>query len=119
MILVTLLFMKMLVAKDKYSIAVIKVFGYTTSDIRAQYLSRSVFILIAGIVLGTLLANTLGGMLAGAVISSFGATTFHFTINPLSAYLFNPLLMIGSVLIATMIGTAGVGRIQISENIKE
>jgi len=119
MVLVTLLFMRMLVAKDKYSIAVMKVFGYTTSDIRTQYLSRSVFILIAGIALGTLLANTLGGMLAGAVISSFGAKTFHFTINPLSAYLFSPLLMIGSVLVATMIGTAGAGRIQISENIKE
>lgn len=118
-VLVALLFMKMLVAKDRYSIGVMKVFGYTTSDIRTQYLARSGFVLIIGIVLGTLLANTLGGMLAGAAISSFGAATFHFTINPLSAYLFCPLLLIGSVLIATMIGTAGLRRIQISESIKE
>lgn len=118
-ILVTLLFMKMLVAKDKYAIAVMKAFGFTNSDIKAQYVSRSVFVLIVGIVLGTLLANTLGEMLAGAVISSFGASTFHFTINPLAAYLFSPLMIIGSVLIATIIATSGAGQIKISENIKE
>lgn len=118
-VLVTLLFMKMLVAKDRYSIAILKAFGFTNSDIKAQFFSRSVFVLIVGIILGTLLANTLGEMLAGAVISSFGASTFQFAVNPLSAYLLSPLMMIGSVLIATMIGTAGVGHIKISENIKE
>ena len=118
-VLVTLLFMKMLVAKDRYSIAVMKAFGFTNSDIKAQYVSRSVFVLIVGIVLGTLLANTLGEMLAGAVISSFGASTFNFAVNPLSAYLLSPLMMIGAVLIATMIGTSRAGQIKISENIKE
>ncbi|MFD3270804.1 FtsX-like permease family protein [Paenibacillus dendritiformis] len=118
-VLITLLFMKMLVAKDRYSIAVMKAFGFTNSDIQVQYVSRSVFVLIVGIVLGTLLANTLGERLAGAVISSFGASTFHFTVNPLAAYLFSPLLMIGSVLIATIIGTSGMGQVKISENIKE
>jgi putative ABC transport system permease protein len=118
-VLVTLLFIKMLVAKDRYSIAVMKVFGFTNSDIKTQYVSRSVFVLIVGIVLGTLLANTLGEMLAGMVISSFGASTFDFTVNPLSAYLLSPLMMIISVLVATMIGTSRAGQIKISEHIKE
>ncbi|MFF5996430.1 ABC transporter permease [Lysinibacillus sp. KU-BSD001] len=117
--LVTLLFMKMLVVKDKYSIAVMKVLGFTNTDIAAQYISRSLFVLISGIILGTLLANTLGEVLAGAVISSFGASSFKFTVNPLSAYLFSPLLMTGVVLIATMVGTSDAGRIKISESIKE
>lgn len=118
-LLVTLLFMKMLVAKDRYSIAVMKAFGFTNSDITAQYVSRSVFVLIVGVVFGTFLANTLGQMLAGMVISFFGATSFKFTVNPLSAYILCPLMMICSVLIATMIGTSGGGQIKISENIKE
>ncbi|GIP52531.1 ABC transporter permease [Paenibacillus vini] len=118
MVLVTLLFMKLLVAKDRYSISVMKAFGFTKADIQAQYVSRSAFVLIVGIVLGTLLANTLGERLAGAVISSFGASTFQFTVNPFSAYLLSPLMMIGSVLIATLIGTSGAGQIKISENIK-
>lgn len=118
-VLVTLLFMKMLVAKNVYSIAVMKAIGFTNSDIKVQYASRSVFVLIVGIVLGTLLANTLGEILAGAVISSFGASSFKFVINPVSAYLLCPLMMICSVLIATKIGTFGMERIKISENIKE
>ncbi|WP_309119933.1 FtsX-like permease family protein [Paenibacillus sp.] len=117
-VLVTLLFMKMLVAKDRYSIAVLKAFGFTNSDIRAQFISRSIFVLIVGIVLGTLLANTLGESLAGVMISSFGASTFQFEVNPISAYLLSPLTMIFAVLIATMLGTSGAGRIKISEHIK-
>lgn len=117
-VLVTLLFMKMLIAKDRYPIAVMKAIGFTNSDITAQYVSRSLFVLIVGIVLGTLLANTLGEVLAGLVISTFGASSFQFAINPLTAYLFCPLMMACAVLIATMIGTSDAGQIKISENTK-
>ena len=55
-VLITLLFMRMLVAKDRYAIAVMKAFGFTNADIQAQYVTRSVFVLIVGMVLGTLLA---------------------------------------------------------------
>ncbi|MFJ8063628.1 ABC transporter permease [Psychrobacillus sp. NPDC096426] len=118
-VLVTLLFMKMLVAKDRHSIAVLKSFGFTNSDIKTQYITRSIFVLFVGIVVGTLLANTLGEMLAGLMISSFGASTFNFEVNPLSAYLLSPLLMVCAVLIATIIGTLNAGKIKISEHIKE
>ncbi|MFN7249896.1 MAG: FtsX-like permease family protein [Anaerobacillus sp.] len=118
-VLVTLLFMKMLVIKDRYSIVVMKATGFTNSDILLQYVSRSGFVLFVGIVVGTLLANTLGEILAGAVISSFGAATFTFAINPVSAYLLSPLMMACSVIVATIIGTSRAGQIKISENLKE
>lgn len=118
-VLITLLFMRMLVAKDRYSIAVLKAFGFTNADIKAQYIARSVFILVVGILLGTLLANTLGETLAKMVISSFGAASFKFVINPVFAYLLSPLMMAGMVLAATILGTLDAGQIKISENIKE
>ncbi|WP_019910464.1 ABC transporter permease [Paenibacillus sp. HW567] len=118
-VLVTLLFMKLLVAKNRHSIAVMKALGFRNSDIVAQYVSRSGLVLVAGIVIGTLLANTLGEILAGAVIASFGASSFTFAVNPLSAYILYPLMMVCSVLVATIIGTSGVQQIKISENIKE
>lgn len=117
--LVTLLFMRMLVVKDRYSIAVMKAFGFTNSDITAQYVARSVFVLVVGVILGTLLANTLGEALAGLVISSFGASSFEFAVNPLAAYLISPLMMVFSTLIATIAGILDVGQIKISENIKD
>jgi len=118
-VLITLLFMRMLVAKDRYAIAVMKAFGFTNSDIKAQYIARSIFVLIIGILLGTLLANTLGETLAGAVIASFGASSFKFVINPAFTYLLSPLMMAGVVLAATILGTLDAGQIKISENIKE
>ncbi|NSW52641.1 MAG: ABC transporter permease [Anaerolineae bacterium] len=117
--LITLLFMRMLIAKDRYTIAVMKAFGFTNTDIKAQYVARSVFVLVVGILLGTLLANTIGEILAGVVIASFGASSFKFVINPAFAYLLSPLLMAGVVLAATILGTLDAGQIQISENIKE
>lgn len=117
--LVTLLFMKLLVAKDRCSIAVMKALGFTNSDIAAQYVSRSIFVLVVGILVGTLLANTLGEVLASRVISQIGASSVRFVVNPLSAYLLGPLMMACSVLLATMAGTLGAGQIKISENIKE
>jgi len=118
-LLISLLFIRMLVAKDRYSIAVMNAFGYTSTDVKVQFISRSIFILIIGVLLGTILANTLGELLAGLVISSFGASTFEFTIDPISAYLLSPLLMAITVIIATLIGVAHVGHIKISNHIKE
>ena len=117
--LITFLFMKMLVAKDRYSIAVLKAFGFTNADITWQYMVRAVFVLLVGVVLGTLLANTLGQSLAGVVIASFGASSFKFTINPVFAYLLSPLMMACVVLFATAVGALGAGQIKIAENIKE
>jgi putative ABC transport system permease protein len=118
-LLVTLLFVKMLVAKDRYSIAVLKAFGFTNSDIKAQYVARSVFVLIVGLLLGTLLANTLGEALAGRVIASLGASSFDFKVNPYSAYLLSPLVMACAVLCATIFGIADARQIRIFENIRE
>jgi len=117
--LITLLFMRMLISKDRYTIAVLKSLGFTAADIKTQYLVRSVFVLVIGVLLGTVLANTLGQSLAGAVIGSFGASSFAFVVNPLEAYLIAPALMALSVLLATVFGTLDAGTIQVSESIRE
>jgi putative ABC transport system permease protein len=117
--LITLLFMRMLVAKDRYEIAVMKAFGFTNSDIKEQFIARSVSVLVVGILLGTFLANSLGEALTGSVVASFGASSFDFVVNPLAAYLIAPLLMVFSVLVATFFGTLDAAKIKIFENIKE
>lgn len=117
--LITLMFMKMMVAKDRYAIAVMKAVGFKNTDLTIQYITRAVFVLLIGILLGTILANTLGELIAGMVISSLGASSFQFVVNPLSAYILCPLMMVGTVLIATIVGTKGAGQIKISDNIKE
>jgi len=117
--LITLLFMKMLLAKDKYSISVMKALGFTSLDINVQYIWRSIFVLVMGIVLGTIFTNTLGETLARMVFSTFGASTFQFTINSSLVYLLYPMMLICAVLLATIFGTLGTNKIMISQYIKE
>ncbi|MPN37701.1 hypothetical protein SDC9_185221 [bioreactor metagenome] len=118
-ILIIALFLKMLIAKDKYFIAIMKSLGFTNKDLSIQYISRAVFVSIIGIFLGTIISNTLGEIFAGALIGSFGATTFKFIINPISTYLLLPIMLILSVVIATILGTCNMEKIKISDNIKE
>lgn len=118
-LLITLLMIKMLLTKERYSIAVMKSVGFTSKDISVQYLSRFLVILTTGVILGTALANTLGETLAGDLIASFGAASFQFVIDPISAYLITPLLMGGTVLLAALFGSSGVKNIKISQHIKE
>lgn len=117
--LVTLLFMKMLLTKDRYSIAVLKSLGFKTSDIRVQYLARAFAVLIVGIFIGTILANTLGELVGTGLIASFGASTFRFAVNPIFAYLFSPVLMAVCVGFATLLSISGISLLKISEYIKE
>jgi putative ABC transport system permease protein len=117
--LIILLFMKMLVAKDRFQIAAMRSFGFTITDIGVQYITRSVAVLILGCVLGTILANTLGQTLVGAFLSSLGAAAFQFHSNILLAYVLCPLSLLLAALAATFGGTIDVRSIRIADNIKE
>lgn len=118
-LLVTLLFMNMLVAKDRYPIAILKATGFTGADIRRQYLVRSITVLVLGVTVGTILANTLGELVGVAIVSSFGASAFPFEVNPWFVYLASPLLIAACVVTATWLGVSGIQAIRISEHIKE
>lgn len=118
-LLVTLLFVKLLTAKDRYSIAVLRAVGFTSSDIRRQYGWRVALILSAGILGGTILAGTLGEKLSAMAVSAFGATTFQIIINPLSTYLLAPLILLFSGLLAAIWGTCHAGNVQFCQSIKE
>ncbi|MEJ8766962.1 FtsX-like permease family protein [Oceanobacillus sp. HCA-5259] len=116
--LVSLLFMKLLVAKDRPAIPMLKAIGFTNQDIPKQYTTRGMFILIIGVAGGSILANTFGESIAGMVMASFGIEALTFVSHPL-IYLGFPILMLLVTLLATKLGTSQAGKIAIAENIKE
>lgn len=118
-LLVTLLFLKLLITKDRFSIAVMRALGFTGDHIRRQYGWRAVFVLVIGILAGTLFANTIGEQLAGLAISGSGAAAFHFQINLLSTFLLSPLVLLAAALTAAVFGTRRAGEVSICESIKE
>ena len=118
-LLVTLLFMKMLLTKDRYSIVVLKSLGFKTREIRIQYLTRVFVVFAIGVFIGTMLANTLGELVGVGLIASFGASTFRFVVNPMFAYLFSPVLMSVCVGVAAWLSLSGISSLKIPEFIKE
>lgn len=117
--LVTLLFMKMLVTKDRYTVAILKSLGFTALDIRRQYLTRAIIVLVIGMCIGVTLANTLGEFVGAALISYFGASTFRFKVDPLFAYIFSPLIVTACVYIAAQFGIMDIRALKVAEHIKE
>lgn len=118
-ILVTLLFMKMLVMKDRYAIAVMKAIGFKRDDVMVQYLTRSIFVAVGAVIIGIFLANYIGTWIVGGILSSFGTSAFQFVIEPVSTYVIGPLFMMGAVLIATLLGASSINKIKIYDNMKE
>lgn len=116
--LITSLFMKLLLVKDKKEIATLKAVGLTNQEIRNQYLSRSLTVLVIGLGIGTLLAMTLGKTMSGLVSAALGGVSVQLT-GSLLIYLGCPLLMLIVTYLTTRIVTAQAGKIEIAENLKD
>lgn len=116
--LVSLLFMKLLVVKDSRDSATLKSIGFTNRDIAMQYVIRGVFILTAGMLTGSLLANTLGETIVALIFTFVGIEEFVFISHPF-IYAGFPILMLLVTLLAVKLGTRKVRKITIMEHIKE
>jgi putative ABC transport system permease protein len=115
--LITALFIKLLLAKDKREIAILKATGFTNQAIGKQYLSRSLITLFCGVGLGTLFAMTAGTAMSGFVSALLGGVTIQLTGSGL-IYLGCPLLMLMVTTVTTKIVTAPAGKICLAENLK-
>ena len=104
--LMTALFLKMLLVKDRSRIAVMQSIGFSLQHIRLQYHSTALTLLAVGIASGTLLSNTLGPRVVGLLWSFLGAARIRFIIHPLPAYLLFPLLLAATVALTTVISVS-------------
>ena len=106
--LITSMFLKMLIARDRSPIAVMKNLGFSSTDITAQYLYKTLIVLIVGVVLGTVLCNTAGEVFVSAIGGSMGAPQVSFMIKPLEAYILYPLLLMAVTGLTTYINCVPV-----------
>lgn len=105
-VLITAMFFKMLLAKDNSQIIIMRSLGFSVKDVRIQYITRALTILVLGILIGTLAAGTIGEKLAGAMLS--GASSIQFVVNPIMVYLLCPLSLIVIVAITILISSMSI-----------
>jgi putative ABC transport system permease protein len=101
--LITSMFLKMLIVKDRAQIAIMKNIGFASKDIVAQYIIKTLIILGIGITLGAALCNSLGEVFISAIGATQGAPKISFEIHPLEAYLLYPIILMIATSITTVI----------------
>jgi len=121
--LMTALFTRMLVARDAGQIAIQRAVGAGDAGLRGQYLTRILLVLVLGVIVGTVAANTLGeglfnlmfeGLFGGFETLGQGTSRIDFAVNPLLAYVALPAALLGSVAAATAASSRLTGNASIS-----
>ncbi|WP_338551709.1 ABC transporter permease [Paenibacillus sp. KS-LC4] len=101
-LLITALFFNMLIVKDASEIVIMRSLGFSLKNIRQQYIIRSLAVLLAGIVLGTAAAGSVGQGAVSMLMSFVGAARVEFVVNPLVAYVLIPLIFLAVGLVTTL-----------------
>lgn len=100
--LITFLFLKMMLVKESFEIALMKSLGFKLINIQIQYISKMLFVVSLGIIFGTITSNTLGQNIISLLWSFMGASNIKFVISPLQSYILYPTGLMTVVCIATL-----------------
>jgi putative ABC transport system permease protein len=101
--LITSMSLKMLMAKDSSQIAIMRAIGISMKDIQKQYITRSLIVLNAGIIVGTIVATTLGEGFVSTLLAVVGVSKIDFVINGLYSYVISPLCLMAVVTVTTLL----------------
>lgn len=118
-LLITALFVNMLVVKDRRNISIQKSLGFTNRKLQNQYMIGSVLLVMFSMILGSLLASTLGQTIAGSFIQAVGIANFRFFIDKCFVFLIVPVALIATVLSGTGLATRSIQTIKVSDYIRE
>lgn len=75
--LITALFLRQLLSRDKARIAIMRSLGLTRKAVKWQYMAGVMLVLSTGILLGALVSEWLGGLLASLALSGMGAPSIR------------------------------------------
>lgn len=117
--LITVMILKLITAREHSAIAVKKAIGFSSQDIRIQLGIRILAIQFAAIIAGTILANNLGEAVFGLMLSSMGASKITMLVEPIWAYVICPAVQIVIVLITVVVSTKVVKNYHIRDQIVE
>lgn len=113
--LIVALFGVLVLARQRGQIAVLRGIGAATSSIHRQYLVQFGIVTVVGVLLGLLLANTVGQYLFSLVLGSLGAPGVELMPAWWLSWLVLPLALAAGCAAAVLLALRGVGSIQINE----
>ena len=109
--IVMLLMIRLGVWRERNDSSLKKALGFTSSDIRMEYLKKTVTYILSGIVLGVFAGIVPGQSLAALLLRSMGAYSFRFIIDPLTVFAAAPAMIAVSAVLAAILSLREVKRI--------
>lgn len=109
--IVMLLLIRLVVWRERNDSSLKKALGFTSSDIRMDYLKKTVTYILPGIVLGVFAGIVPGQSLAALLLRSMGAYSFRFIIDPLTVFAAAPAMIAVSAVLAAILSLTEVKRI--------
>ena len=112
---VILLFMRLVIWRERSASSLRKALGFTASDIRKDYMKKALLYILPGIVLGLFAGIVPGQSLAAVLLSTMGAYGFHFIIEPAAVFAAAPAVILAAAMGAAYISLVEVKRIRAYE----
>lgn len=112
---VMLLLLRLVIWRERGDSSLKKALGFTSADIKAEYLKKTFIYVLPGIAVGIFAGIVPGQGLAGALLGSMGAYGFKFIIDPLAVFGLTPALIALAAVLATIVSLIEVGRIRAYE----
>ncbi len=109
--IVMLLLVRLVLWRERSDSSLKKALGFTSLDIRMEYLKKTLTYILPGIVLGVFAGIIPGQSLAALLLRSMGAYSFRFIIDPLTVFAAAPAMTAASAMFAAIISLTEVKRI--------
>lgn len=120
-VLITSLFLKLRLTRDRARMGVMTAIGFSTREIVAQVRTKTLLMVAAGTAAGLVFAATAGQSLTSAALAAvqIGITDLTFIPNPWLVYLLYPLLLLGAGYLGVALHTAGIRRADKSQWLRD
>lgn len=111
-LLITCLFLKLRLSKDRRKMGVLSAIGFSVSDLRTQISIKTMLMVVIGTVLGVLFAATVGEALVSGVVAGTGLGIERLTFLPniWLVYVLYPLSLVAAGVLGITFLTARLGR---------
>lgn len=112
---VTMLFMRLIVEKNRSIISLYKALGFTNTDLKKSYFVKGILPVAAGLSAGLLAGNLFGESLCGIILKSLGADDFRFVISWGHILALLSGFLLGPAVLAVMSGIMEINKIRACE----
>lgn len=109
------LFMRLIVEKNRYSVSLKKVLGFTNGSIKKYYMISGLLPAAAGIAVGLFMGSILGENLCGGILKIFGADGFRFVVAWERILFLIPAILLAASGAAAWTGISEIKRVKAFE----